>query len=147
MRVVRWVGVVGVGAALLLARAEGAEEKRALPFEGGEVRALLERVAALEARLRALEQVVQVSGRNVRLVSDAGMTIQAGAGMAIRGGSDVHLQGGASVRLEGAAGVDIRGSMVRLNNGNKPIARVGDSVAGAAGAAQIVTGSPTVLSQ
>ncbi len=135
MRFAGWLGVVMVGAVLLLARAEGADERRMPPVQD-EIKALSQRIAALEARLKALETVVQVSGPNVKLVSGAGVTIQAG--------SDIAIRGGAGVSIQGASGVDIRGALVRLNNGSRPFARVGDSVvAGVPG--QITTGSPTVL--
>jgi len=135
MRLGGWLGVVIVGAVLLLARAEGADERRMPPVQD-EIKALSQRIVALEARLKALETVVQVSGPNVKLVSGAGVTIQAG--------SDIAIRGGAGVSIQGASGVDIRGALVRLNNGSRPFARVGDSVvAGVPG--QITTGSPTVL--
>ena len=135
MRLGGWLGVVMVGAVLLLARAEGADERRMPPVQD-EIKALSQRIVALEARLKALETVVQVSGPNVKLVSGAGVTIQAG--------SDIAIRGGAGVSIQGASGVDIRGALVRLNNGSRPFARVGDSVvAGVPG--QITTGSPTVL--
>jgi len=135
MKAVGSLGVVMVEAVLLLARAEGADERRMPPVQD-EIKALSQRIVALEARLKALETVVQVSGPNVKLVSGAGVTIQAG--------SDIAIRGGAGVSIQGASGVDIRGALVRLNNGSRPFARVGDSVvAGVPG--QITTGSPTVL--
>ena len=138
MKALGWLGVVVVGAALLLARAEGADDKRMAPVDE-EVKALNQRIVALEARLKALEAVVQVSGANVKLVSAAGMSIQAG--------TNVAIQGGAAVTIQGASGVDIRGALVRLNNGGRPFARVGDSVMFGERLGQITTGSPTVLGQ
>jgi hypothetical protein len=138
MRFAGWLGVVIVGAVLLLARAEGADDKRAIHVDD-EVKALNLKIAALEARLKALEAVVQVSGPNLKLVSPAGVTIQAG--------SDIAIRGGAGVSIQGASGVDIRGALVRLNNGSRPLARLGDSVVTVGGPGQITTGSPTVLGQ
>jgi len=154
MRFAGWLGVVLVGAVLLLARVEGADERRMAPV-GDEMKALNQRIAALEARLKALETVVQVSGPNVKLVSGAGMTIQAGSNVAIQGGaavniqgaSNVAIQGGAAVNIQGAGGVDIRGALIRLNNGSRPLARLGDSVVAGDRPGQITTGSTTVLGQ
>jgi hypothetical protein len=89
--------------------------------------------------VKALEAVVQVSGPNLKLVSPAGVTIQAG--------SDIAIRGGAGVSIQGASGVDIRGALVRLNNGSRPLARLGDSVVTGdrPGPGQITTGSPTVF--
>jgi hypothetical protein len=136
MRFAGWLGIVMVGAVLLLARAEGADEKRMAPVED-EIKALSQRIVALEARLKVLEAVIRVSGPNVKLVSGAGMTIQAD--------TNVVIQGGAAVNIQGASGVDIRGALVRLNNGSRPFARVGDSVMIREGIGQITSGSPSVL--
>jgi hypothetical protein len=154
MRFAGGLGVVIVGAVLLLARAEGADDKRAIQADDG-VKALNQKIAALEARLKALEAIVQLSGPNVKLVSGAGLIIQAGTDMAIRGGAGVSIQGasgvdlraGAGVNIQGASGVDIRGAFVRLNNGSRPLARLGDSVVAGdrPGPGQITTGSPTVF--
>jgi len=88
-------------------------------------------------------------------VSGAGMTIQAGSNVAIQGGaavniqgaSNVAIQGGAAVNIQGAGGVDIRGALIRLNNGSRPLARLGDSVVAGDRPGQITTGSTTVLGQ
>jgi hypothetical protein len=138
MKVIGWLGVVTVGAALLLTRAEGADDKRMLPVDG-EVKALNQRIAALEARLRILEGVVQVSGPNVKLVSGALLTMQAG--------TNVAIQGGAAVSIHGNSGVDIRGALIQLNNGGRPLARVGDPVLVEGRLGQITAGSPTLLTQ
>ena len=138
MKAVGWLGVVTVGAVLLLTRAEGADDKRMLPVDG-EVKALSQKIAALEARLKILEGVVQVSGPNVKLVSGAGMTVQAG--------SNVSIQGGGGVSIHGSSGVDIRGSTIQLNNGGRPLARVGDPVVVGGRAGQITAGSLTVFGQ
>jgi hypothetical protein len=49
MRFAGWLGVVIAGAVLLLARAEGADDKRAIHVDD-EVKALNLKIAALEAR-------------------------------------------------------------------------------------------------
>lgn len=138
MRLVGWLGVVSVAAVLLLTGAEGADEKRTL-LSDVEVKALSQKLAALEARLRVLEGVVQVSSLNVRIVSGAGMTIQGGTGIAIQTGGTVAMSGGTSV--------DIRGSTVQLNPGGRPLARVGDPVLVEGKLGQITGGSATVLGQ
>jgi hypothetical protein len=138
MRLIGWLGVVTVGAVLLLTGAEGADDRRALPADG-EVKALSQKLAALEARLRLLEGVVQVSGLNVRLVSGAGMTIQGGSGIAIQTGGTVAMSGGGTV--------DIRGATIQLNPGGRPLARMGDPVVVEGKIGQITGGSSTVLGQ
>ena len=137
MRTVGWLAVVGVGAVLLLARAEGADEKQAQSVES-EVKALSQRVAALEARLKVLEEVVQVSGNAVRIASPTGLILQAG--------SNVTLQG-VTVTIQGNSGVSLRGAQIQLNNGGRPLARVGDTVIVGERIGQITTGSPTLLGQ
>lgn len=146
MRLVGWLGVVSVGAVLLLEGAEGADDKRPMPADT-EVKALTQKVAALEARLKVLEGVVQVSGYNVKLVSSQGLTLQAGTSVALQGGTSIAIQGGSTVGVTGAAGVDIRGATLMLNGGGRPLARVGDTVVLGSQLGKITTGSPTILGQ
>jgi hypothetical protein len=138
MRLVGWLGVVSVGAVLLLTGAEGADDRQLLPADG-EVKALSQKLAALEARLRVLEGAVQVTGSNVKLVSGAGLTIQAGSGIAIQSIGTVGISGGRTV--------DIRGGMVQLNPGGRPLARMGDPVVVDGRLGQIMGGSSTVIGQ
>lgn len=137
MRMAGWLGVVSIGAVLLLRGAEGADDKRLIPTDG-ELKALSQKVAALEARLRTLEGALQVSGPNVKLVSSAGLTIQAATNLAIQGGANVGISGGV---------VDIRGTTVMLGPGGRPIARMGDRVACPNGPGEIISGSTTIFAQ
>jgi hypothetical protein len=132
-----WLGVISVGAVLLLRGAEGADDKRLIPADG-ELKALGQKIAALEARLRILEGAVQVTGSNVKLVSSAGLTIQAATNLAIQSSANVGISG---------AFVDIRGGTVKLGSGGRPVARVGDQVACGKEIGQITTGSNTILAQ
>jgi hypothetical protein len=131
MRLIDWLGVAAILAMLLLPRAEGADDKRAIGLES-ETKALKDKIASLDARLKELERMVQASGGGLKLVSPGGLTIQ----------------GGGSVVIQGGGGVDIRGATIKLNGGGKPIARLGDPVVVQAGtgggAGQITSGSPTV---
>ena len=137
MRMAGWLGVVSIGAVLLLRGAEGADDKRLIPADG-ELKVLSQKIAALEARLRAVEGVVQVTGPNVKLVSSAGLTIQAATNLAIQSSATVGISGGS---------VDIRGATVKLGSGGRPIARVGDQVACGKEIGQITTGSTTIFAQ
>ena len=138
MRLVGWLGVVMVGAVLLLTGAEGADERRVLSADA-EGKGLSQRIAALEARLRVLEGAVQVNGPTVKIVSGAELTIKAGTNIALHGGSTVGILG--------AAGVDIRGAKVMLGPGGRPIARLGDPVLVDGKPGKITGGSSTVLAQ
>ena len=137
MRPVGWLAVVGIGAVLLLARAEGADEKQSQSVES-EVKALGQRIAALEARLKALEEVVQVSGNGVKIASPTGVVLQAGSSVTVQG---------VTVTVQGNSGVNLRGAQIQLNNGGRPLARVGDTVIVGERIGQITTGSPTLLGQ
>ena len=137
MRLAGWLGVVTIGAVLLLTRPPGAGDTR-MAAADAEVTALTQKIAALEARLHALEGVVQVSGPAVKLVSATSVTIQAGTDLVIQG---------AAVTIRGAGGVDMRGALIQLNGGGRPFARVGDSVLVGGRLGQITTGSPTVSGQ
>ena len=150
MRLVGQLRLVAVLAALLLAQAEGADDKRAVTLDG-EVRTLRGKVAGLEARLAALERAVKVSGGSLELASAGGLVIKAGSTVAIQGGSAVTIQGGGAVTIKGGGTVDLRGAALHLNGGGRPVARVGDPVVvqGSQGQStgQITAGSPTVLVQ
>jgi PAAR motif len=134
---VGWLGVVSIGAVLLLRGAEGADDKR-LPPVDSEMRTLSQKVAVLEARLRALEGVVQITGPNVRLVSSTGLNIHAATNISIQSSATVGISGGV---------VDIRGTTVMLGPGGKPIARMGDKVACPNGLGEIIAGSSTIFAQ
>jgi len=146
MRMIGWLGVVSVGAVLLLKGAEGADEKRLIPADA-EVTVLSQKIAALEARLKALEGVVQVSGYNVKIVSSQSLTIRAGSNIGIQGGTDIAIHGGSTLDMFGGSGVDIRGATLTLNGGSRPLARVGDPVVVGSAAGRIAAGSPTILGQ
>jgi hypothetical protein len=146
MRLLGWLGVVSVGAVLLLTGAEGADDKRLIPADA-EVKALSQKVAALEARLRILEAVVQVTGNNVKLVADQGLTIQAGSNLAIRSSATLGISSSGTVGISGSGAVEVRGSTVHLNTGGRPLARMGDPVMVDGKAGQITGGSPTILAQ
>lgn len=144
MRLIGWLGVATVGA-VLLTGAEGADDKRLLPADT-DVKALSQKVAALEARLRVLEGVLQVSGYNVKLVSSQSLTIQAGTNASLLSGVNTSIRG-ASVAVSGASMVDIRGGTLVLNGGARPLARVGDPVVVDGKGGQIMAGAPTILGQ
>jgi hypothetical protein len=97
------------------------------PVLATDVTALRQQVTALEARVKALEGAIKVAGGAVTIKSTGPLS------------------------LSSAATVDIRGSVVKLNGGSKPLARVGDRVTvvlttpGVAATGQIVEGSPTLL--
>lgn len=137
MRMIGWLGVVSIGAVLLLRGAEGADDKR-LPPVDSEMRALSQKIAALEARLRALEGVVQITGPNVRLVSSTGLNISAATNISIHSSATVGISGGV---------VDIRGGTVMLGPGGRPVARVGDPVACGNMSGTITGGSSTIFAQ
>jgi hypothetical protein len=141
-----WLGVVSIGAVLLLRGAEGADDKR-LPPVDSEMRALSQKVAALEARLRVLEAAVQVSGSNVKLVSSQSLTLQAGMNIAMQSGTGIAINSSNTIGISGAGAVDIRGAMVMLGPGGRPVARVGDPVACGNMPGTITGGSSTVLAQ
>ena len=143
MRMLGWLGVVSIGAVLVLRGAEGADDKRLMPADG-ELKVLSQKIAALEARLRVLEGVVQVTGPNVKLVSSAGLTIQATTNVAIQSSADVAIQG-ARVDISGGGNVDIRGGILLLNRGGMPLARLGDPVVVDGKNGVITGGSPTIL--
>ena len=84
----------------------------------------------LEARIKKLEEVLELTagGTAVKLSAQTKLEISAPV-----------------VEISGPALIDLKGSMVKLANGTKPVARLGDTIAGGPGTGSIVTGCPIVL--
>ncbi len=88
------------------------------------------RIKALEAQLKKIESVLEIAtgGALVELKSNVKLKLTA-----------------PTIEIEGQALTEVRGSLVRLNGGTKPVARLGDTIAGGPGTGSIVTGSPSIM--
>lgn len=104
-------------------------------------RMLLSQVAnptqTLERRVAALEKVVQVA-------ADGSVTISA-TKITIKGVMAVEIAADVAVTVKGGASVALNGAMVKLNNGGRPLARLGDPVVVGGGTGVITAGSATIL--
>ena len=106
------------------------------PMMGGH--RIAERVAALEKELADLKKAVAVSATGIVIKSPGSISIEAA--------SNAQIRAGASLDLDAGGTADLRGSLVRLNGGGAPIARVGDIATGVGGPAPITgPGNPTVM--
>ena len=86
-------------------------------------------VASLEERVRKLEQHIAVeSGGNVTITA-----------------TRLNIQASTYMEIRSSAIMDIKSSMLKLNGGGKPVARLGDTAIGSPGNCIIQMGSPTVL--
>lgn len=65
--------------------------------------------------------------------------------MDIRSTSDIHLQGSSGLNLSTFAQMNLQGSIILLNGGSMPAARMGDQIMSVGGSGSIVEGSATVL--
>ncbi|MBT8070747.1 MAG: hypothetical protein KJO80_09980 [Gammaproteobacteria bacterium] len=88
------------------------------------------RIKELEAQLKKIESVLDIDsgGTTVVLKSKSKLKITAPA-----------------VEIEGQSFTEVKGGLIKLNGGTKPVARLGDTVAGGPGTGSIVTGSPSVM--
>ena len=109
----------------------------------------------LEKRLAKLESVIKVgvdggvtiecTGK-VRIKSASSVEIDCSVGVLVKGGATVDVQAGAKLSLKSMGQTDVQGSILRLNNGSRPLARVGDIVNNPASApGTIGAGSVTIL--
>jgi hypothetical protein len=88
------------------------------------------RIKKLEAQLTKMESVLDIDagGTKVELKSKANLKITA-----------------PTIEIEGQGLTEVKGSLLKLNGGTKPIARLGDTVTGGPGSGTIVSGSPSVM--
>jgi hypothetical protein len=111
-------------------------------------------VAGLDARLAALERVVKIepdggvtincTGK-VRIRSAMSVEIEAGTALVVKSGTTAEVSAGAQLTLKSPGITNLQGSIVKLNNGSRPLVRVGDPVITPMGPATIPSGATTVL--
>jgi predicted RNase H-like nuclease (RuvC/YqgF family) len=103
--------------------------------------------AALDNRLRKLENVVLISSSGVHIKAQR-LKLEAVQRLDVKGGATVTVKGGSKLTMDSGGPAVINGSVVRLGgNGGRPIARVGDTTLSApvvGGPGKISTGSPRV---
>lgn len=79
----------------------------------------------------------------VLTIDQAGnLTIKAN-NVTIESSGVVKIKGAATVVVEAGAVVEVKGALVKLNQGSKPLARVGDTVVVNGPTGTIVAGNPT----
>ena len=94
-----------------------------------QINELRNQVANLEERIRKLEQHIAVeSGGNVTITA-----------------TKLNIQASTQMEIRSSATMDIKSSVLKLNSGGKPVARLGDKAIGSPGQCIIQMGSPTVL--
>lgn len=94
-------------------------------------------VAALEKRLAALEKAISVDPAGNVTIKGINVTIEANA--------TVKIKGAATVSIDASGMVEVKGAQVKLNQGGKPLARVGDPVTVTGPVGTIIAGNPTIL--
>jgi len=125
-----------------------------------EIAALRKSVTALEAAVRVLETKTQLvtsdgrsytinapgniqvtSGQNTTITVGQNATLKSQMGLAMTGGTTVSVKAPGGSVSASPASLQLVGTMVQINGGGMPAARVGSQVSGA----QVTTGSATVL--
>ena len=107
----------------------------------------------INAKLDKIMQVLQITTSGVTIKSNGNMTIHAKNTLTVKSDSSLKLEGkakadlksGGAMTIDGQAITSIKGSIVKLNNGTKPIARVGSKTVGSSNSQQIIDGSTKVL--
>ena len=95
--------------------------------------------------LAALEKVLSVDQAGNVTIKANNVTIESKGTVTIKGAAKVVIESSGAFDLKTGGVVDLRGSIVKLNNGSRPLARVGDQVAGAGPMGTIVGGNPTTM--
>ncbi len=89
---------------------------------------------------------LNLSGTDLNMESDTTMRTQAATTMEIEAGGDMDIAAGGDLKTGSTGTMDLQGALIKLNNGSKPAARVGDTVntppLGSTGT--IISGSSTV---
>jgi hypothetical protein len=106
----------------------------------------------LEQRLAKLESVIKVetdgsvtihctritikadtsvdiaSGTNMVVKGQMTVRVETGANLSLRAGADLDLLAAAALNLRSSGEANLRGSVVKLNGGSQPVARLGETV-------------------
>ncbi len=94
-------------------------------------------LAQLEARLAALESVVKIEpdgsvtincNGKVRIKAAMAVEIEAGSTFVAKSAAGAEVNSSGPLTLKSASIANVQGSLIKLNNGTKPLARVGDLV-------------------
>ena len=99
-----------------------------------QILALTQQVQALQIQVNSLRSVVQLTPN--------GATIQA-ENLSLHAGKTLSLKGGQDVTAEGASQIKLKAPLIKLNDGNKPIALQDSPVAGG----KVMSGSTSVFAQ
>ena len=111
--------------------------------------------ASIEQRLAKLESVIKVGNDGsvtiecngkVRIKAASSVEIEGGTTVVLKGGASVDVNAGGNLTLKAGAQASLQGSILKLNNGFKPLARAGDIVLNPVGPPGIIQGgNVTVL--
>ncbi len=135
-----------------------------------QIQALQKQVNVLQAQVNALREVIQVSNdtttvqsKHIRIQGESvtvkslkhGVTIEAKKDlnleskrhMTVKATVQVDLEAGANLKMKGGALTSLRGSIIKLNNGGKPVAKLGSRTISppVGGPGTVTSGSPTVF--
>lgn len=82
-----------------------------------------------------------VDALNVTMVAAMGQTLRAGSTLMLDSGALTSISSDGNTRIIGAGSTRVEGALVRINDGSRPAARLGDHVINGV----IIEGAPTVL--
>ena len=108
----------------------------------------------IEQRLARLESVIKLEADGsvtiecrgkVKIRSAASVEIEGGMSVLVRGGATVEVAAAATLTLKGAALARLDGGLVKLNQGSRPLARLGDTVSTPSGTGVVQGGNSTVF--
>ena len=114
-----------------------------------QVQTLAAQVAALQSVLKVTSTGATLQAPTLSLLSLEGTTIRSGKAIIVDAGTSIDtrsststsIRAGSTALLEAAAGLDLKGSLIKHNGGNRPLATVGSAI----GNGQVLNGSATIL--
>ncbi len=114
-----------------------------------QVQQLQAHVAVLQTAVKVSQGAVTLQGTSLSLISSHDVAIQAGhsltvhaaAALSMQSGTNTTIKAGATGVVESTGDMTVRGTLLRLNGGNTPMAMLGSAVTNG----RIMTGSPTIL--
>ena len=114
-----------------------------------QIQALTAQVAALQSVLKVTPTGATLQAPTLSLLSLEGTIIRSGKAVTVEAGTSIDARSSTSTSIrvastaliEGAVGLDLKGSLIKHNGGNRPLATVGSAV----GNGQVLNGSATIL--
>ncbi|GAA0426566.1 hypothetical protein GCM10009133_38920 [Cocleimonas flava] len=103
------------------------------------IQKLQQQIQELQKTIKALEPLtekIKVIGPNITFETQGTIEFKA---------TNINFKASGILNMNTSGTLNLKGSMIKMNNGNKPAARLGSKTAGTQAMQTVLDGSPTVL--